>query len=94
MNKMTKKQQELRILELELALQQSRHTIRFLHGCLTEPNFSYEYPDQTFQILDRIEKLCPPQKLCIHSGFNEDCESCVERVETMKRLKRLKEENE
>jgi hypothetical protein len=94
MNKMTKKQQELRILELELALQQSRHTIRFLHGCLTEPNFSYAYPEQTFQQLEKIEKLCPPQKLCVHSGFNEDCESCVERVETMKRLKKLREENE
>lgn len=88
------KQQELRILELELALQQSRHTIQFLHSCLTEPNFSYEYPDQTLQLLGRIEKLCPPQKMCIHSGFNEDCESCVERVETSKRLKKLREENE
>ena len=72
---------EARLILMEDALVQSYHTISFLHGCLTSPGFSYDYPEQTLQRLKRITDLVGIPKTCFHSRKHDECESCRESVE-------------
>jgi len=72
---------EARIFLLEEALIQSRHTIHFLHMCLTPgAGYSYGYPEQTLQRLEAIDALVTIPKGCYHSGPRpgRECASCEE----------------
>lgn len=70
--------EEARIILLEDALRQAQHTVRFLHDCLIDAKrHKYAYPNQTIQSLDEWYKLLPSIEGCHHSGYHEDCSSCV-----------------
>lgn len=72
--------EEARIFLLEEALIQSRHTIYFLHMCLTPgAGYSYGYPEQTLQRLAAIDALVEIPKGCAHSRTVENCEGCTDR---------------
>ncbi len=76
-----------RITLLEDALEQAQHTVSFLHGCLTDPTYSYAYPDQTLRHLKEWAELVPVSEGCFHSRMRpEDCESCRQHIAKMKRL--------
>ena len=62
---------------LEAELVQCYHTIQFMHGCLTDKHYKYEYPEHTQQHLDDIKKLVDIPKLCHHSIHEPTCEACV-----------------
>lgn len=75
---------------LEDALIQSVHTIEFLHGCLTDDHYSYQYPEHTKQHLDYVKKLVPIPPLCYHSMTVEGCPSCTYRNQRLIRLNMIK----
>lgn len=68
---------EATIIVLEAALVQSHHTISFLHGCLTSPEYEYNYPEQTINRLSEIEKLVKIPDGCYHSVQKPDCPECA-----------------
>jgi len=76
--------QDIHRLEIELewrndALIDAQHTAQFLHDCLTKPQFSYEYPEQTLEAIEEWARLAPRPPYCIHSFSSKHepgCESC------------------
>jgi len=78
--------EEARIVLLEAAMIQSYHTISFLHGCLTSPGFSYDYPEQTSERLKRITDLVKIPKSCFHSRKHEGCEACVASIDRQQKV--------
>lgn len=50
------------VLAHELA--QACYTIEFLHGCLTDPIYSYEYPEQTLSHLKRWRAMTRNAREC------------------------------
>jgi hypothetical protein len=54
--------EEIRQMLIEMA--QMVHTIEFLHGCLTDPIFSYEYPEQTLDLLEHWRELVKEAPRC------------------------------
>lgn len=92
---------EARIFLLEEALIQSRHTIYFLHMCLTPGSgYSYTYPEQTLQQLAAIDALVDIPKGCAHGGPRpgRECAACedtlnrhIKRIEANEVLKNDKE---
>lgn len=73
-----KSPEEARIVLLEAALIRSCHTIEFLHGCLTNEEYSYEYPQATRDHLDELAALVDIPEGCYHSRHHPDCEQCVQ----------------
>ena len=68
---------EARIIVLEDALRQAQNTVKFLHGCLTDPEgHSYEYPERTADRLKTWAELVPLKPSCHHSCIKEDCTAC------------------
>lgn len=73
-------EEQAEIVLLKDALVQAQHTVGFLHGCLTDPTYSYAYPEQTERRLAQWHELAPmPEHVCVHSNYHESCASCVER---------------
>lgn len=52
------------------------NTIEFLHGCLTKPHYSYEYPWMTEREMERIAGMVTFPPTCFHSGYRAGCEAC------------------
>jgi hypothetical protein len=74
--KMTKEEAE--IVLLKHALQEAQHCVGFLHGCLTDSNYKYAYPEHTIKNLKEWSKLSPISELvCYHSMMADDCPSCI-----------------
>jgi hypothetical protein len=71
---------ENRVSDLEEALHQAIWCIEFMHGCLTEEQYAYAYPEQTLQHLTSLRELAPPPTLCVHSVSDPTCPSCQSRV--------------
>lgn len=61
---------------LEAMLDQAVSTIEFLHGCLTNPIYSYDYPEQTLRGLEEFKSILPERDFCGHSITQQDCKSC------------------
>lgn len=72
--------EQARILILEDALEQAQNVVSFMHGCLTDPGYSYEYPEQTSRHLERWGQLVPVRRYCVHSVHKRDCPSCQEHL--------------
>jgi len=72
--------EKLRMLELEDAITEAINTITFLHDCLLNEKFVYQYPEQTFSTLLKLSCLVPQGPLCIHSKITEGCEACDDRL--------------
>jgi hypothetical protein len=71
---------EDRVAELEDGLHQAVWSIEFLHGCLTDERYSYEYPEHTSELLTRLRTLAPPPPLCVQSRTEPGCPACEARV--------------
>lgn len=71
-------EEEARNFLVEDELRQAKHTIEFLHNCLTRPGFSYEYPEMTERHLEDIENLIgtDPIRDCFHGVYKTGCEGC------------------
>jgi hypothetical protein len=78
--------EQARIVVLEDALEQAQNTVSFMHGCLTDPVYTYAYPDQTQHHLAEWAALVPVEPYCVHSRHHSDCESCQRHVAKMERL--------
>lgn len=77
---------------LDDALHQAIHTIEFLHGCLTDEQFSYEYPQMTKQELIELRELVSPRQTCFHSKLQTgSCEACKQHVERLDRRAALQD---
>lgn len=63
---------------IEAMLIQAVATIEFLHGCLTNPIYSYDYPGQTVKHLADFSDVLPEQFFCVHSVTQSDCPSCAQ----------------
>lgn len=61
---------------LEVMLGQAVSTIEFLHGCLTDPIYRYDYPEQTERHLVDFKTALPERIFCIHSITQPGCEGC------------------
>ena len=83
---MTMNKLQARIVILEDALIQAQHTVEFLHGCLTDDHYRYEYPEQTVRRLREWAILVPAPEGCAHSVHKSDCESCVAHVAYQARM--------
>lgn len=59
-------------------LQQAVWTIEFLHGCLTDPIYSYGYPEQTLGRLEEFRSALPERQICFHSKHTEGCAGCAQ----------------
>ena len=71
------KDQAKNIVLTDLLLQ-AYNTLGFLHGCLTEPkSFCYKYPEQTGQLMQRIDTFRDEKDSCPHSFPEEDCPACT-----------------
>ena len=76
---------------LEDQLEQAYNTIEFLHGCLTDPQYKYAYPEQTMQRLEKIASLINiNNNYCVHSNFVESCDGCKHRIETWDKVQQAK----
>jgi len=53
-------------------LDQACHAIEFLHGCLTNPIYSYEYPEQTLDGLRRWRWLARNAPQCSATTARHD----------------------
>lgn len=82
---------ELRIMELEDALQQAVSTIQFLDGCLLNPTgYKYAYPEQTERRLKKFKELLPSSPGgCCHSYHDMECENCIYRLDRARRKREL-----
>lgn len=82
--------EEARIIVLEDALRQAQNTVNFLHGCLTDPQFSYAYPEMTLSNLEHWSKLAPVPPGCAHGRHHEDCEPCQAHIARSQQLAEAK----
>jgi hypothetical protein len=69
-------------------LEQARHTIAFLHGCLTDEGYRYDYPEQTVQALRAWEQQWPLRPGCVHSRTDPECPGCQARLAAAERRQR------
>ncbi len=83
---------QARIVILEDALIRSYHQLSFLHNCLTDEKFVYDYPEQLFRQLRAISDIIEIPPSCVHSSFERSCESCQESRVAYERLMRAKKE--
>lgn len=59
-------------------LREAANVISFLHNCLVNSReYSYEYPKQTTEALQRINQLAPPEPMCFHGRFYAGCRRCA-----------------
>ena len=73
--------------QLEAELYQAIDTVEFLHGCLTDPVFCYAYPEMTLSRLEKWRALLPERpEFCLHSCYDNNCESCKFGAEMRRRL--------
>lgn len=79
---------QARIVLLEDALEQALSMVGFLHGCLTDPVFSYAYPEQTTALIEELRALAPERRVCVHSMTVAGCPGCTARVERFARRSR------
>ena len=90
--------EDARLIILEDALIHSYRIIGFLHNCLTEENFSYEYPENTLKYIEYLESLIVIPNLCHHSYYapdrGEECKPCEEREKHRSELKEAKRKTE
>src|ERR1035437_1892692 len=86
---MTKDQAHIVLLEPEL--RQAQSTVEFLHGCLTDPIFAYDYPDQIEHHLRLWSRLAPQPPYCVHSVHKPDCASCTDHIARMTQRSRALE---
>jgi len=70
---------------LEDMLDQAAHCIEFLHGCLTEDNYKYLYPQMTIKQIEDIRKEVPERPSCFHSHQDPNCDGCIEQRKWMER---------
>lgn len=62
------------------ALDCARHTIDFLHACLTKDNYSYAYPQPTLAEVASWDEQWPRAPLCLHSFVEPNCPACAQRI--------------
>lgn len=85
--------EELRMFELEAAIEQSKNKIEFLVRCIDDypvkdtknGSFIHAYPEMTADFLDHLRDLVPDREYCIHSKTDPGCSSCQDRNARFKR---------
>jgi hypothetical protein len=68
---------EFTVEQLMLELEGALAAIEFMHGCLTEKNHKYAYPEMTVQKMKRLRKLVGERHGCVHSSGACGCPAFV-----------------